>query len=108
MTINEITNECRDKNSSPARTGTCQHSDRAMVLSNTPAVSRKATKAAERNADASHNPGGQGLVKTIFRLRLRKCDETINRPRPPERISILKVKVSKIWRKVLKCSTLES
>src|ERR1700723_2975383 len=71
MTINEITNECSDINSSAERTGTCQHSDRAMVLSNTPAVSRNATKAAERNADPSQNPGGQGLVKTMLMLARR-------------------------------------
>src|SRR5437867_2325060 len=39
------------------------------------------TSRADRKIEASQVSGGQGLVSTIFTLRLRRWDERANRPR---------------------------
>src|SRR5260370_21304409 len=68
--------------SKPARTGRCQAKDMTTALARTMRLRSSETATADANADSSHTAGEQGFVKTILRLRLRRCEETTKRPRP--------------------------
>jgi hypothetical protein len=68
--ITEAKNVSTAMKTKPVRIGKCQAIDKATMLASTTAQSRSATSAEARNAEASQSVGGQGLVNTIFRLRL--------------------------------------
>src|SRR5579864_2133109 len=86
----------------PRRTGTCQMTDNIVVLTRTTRFSSNDTITADRKAESSHKAGGHGLVNTIFRLRLRRCDEIMNRPRPAQRTSRNPLSSEKMSCKALK------
>src|SRR5208282_241566 len=92
----------------PGRTGMCHAKERANVLAKTTKVIRKDAMTADTNADTSHRAGGHGFVKTIFKLRLRRCEEIKNRLRPPENNSRNTLRVEKSSRNALKLCTPES
>jgi hypothetical protein len=56
--------------------------DKPTALAKTTRLRNSVTATADRNADSSHTAGEQGFVKTILRLRLRRCEDTTKRPRP--------------------------
>src|SRR4051812_43101443 len=68
--------------SNPCRTGRCQISDIPMELPSTIRFRKREMAADDRNAEKSHTAGGHGFVNTIFRLRLRRWEEMMNRPNP--------------------------
>src|SRR5277367_5491742 len=91
----------------PARTGTFHTSESTTVLPKTIPLSNNETIAADKIADANHIAGEQGLVNTIFRLRLRRCEEIMNSPRPPARKSRNTFRMEKICCRALKLCTPE-
>src|SRR5215469_342025 len=88
--------------SSAARTGKCQTNDNTAALANTMQFNSSDTVTADQNTDTSQRAGGHGFVNTIFRLRLRRCDDMMNRPNPPAKKRRNTFKTSKIWCNELK------
>src|SRR5271156_3673891 len=89
------------------RTGKCQMNESATALPKTTTFSISDTATAERHAEASQVAGGHGLVKTIFKLRLRTCDEIMNRPTAAARNSKTSLRPEKIPCNALKSFTPE-
>src|SRR5580700_7679266 len=86
----------------PARTGICHPSDSATALASTMPFRINDTAPAAIIAETSQRAGEQGFVNTIFKLRLRRWDETMNRPKPPARTNRNSLSSEKIPRKELK------
>src|SRR6266481_625847 len=107
MIPTEATNVSTETKSKPERTGKCQPSDNAAAPPRTTPWRSSDTATADKNADISHNAGEHGLVNTIFRLRLRRCEEIINSPSPPEKKRRNPLSTEKICRNALKLCTPE-
>src|SRR5271169_6320106 len=91
-----------------ARTGTCQIKDKIAVPPRIRLFRNKEISTADKNADPSHILGGQGFVNTIFKHRLRRCEEITNSPMAPARKRSIPLSSEKMPCKVLKLSTPES
>src|SRR6266568_7006783 len=67
----------------PGRTGRCQPSENPTALARTMPFRSKDTATAAMNAETSHKAGEQGFVNTIFRLRLRRCEDNDKQSQTP-------------------------
>src|ERR1700730_17747178 len=92
----EATKVSADTKTNPIRTGRCHKTDSSTPLPKTTMFRNSDIAAADRKAESSQTSGGQGFVNTIFRLRLRRCEETTRSPIPAERIKIKKFRVETI------------
>src|SRR5579862_1054985 len=86
----------------PGRTGIRQTIDMNIAVPRTTRFRSRATITAVENAESNQTAGVQGLVKTILRLRLRRCAEIMNKPRPAARKRRYPLRSSKIPRRALK------
>src|ERR1700733_6770361 len=97
-----------EMNINAERTGTCQITDKTTVLARIRPFRTNETSTADTNADPSHTLGEQGFVNTIFKHRLRRCEEITNSPTAPARNNSIPLSSEKMPCRLLKLSTPDS